>query len=233
MQNRRTLLAAAVLMLALALFFGTLPLYAAGMQSNSNTAGGNDSVSGAVGGALRNAADAVKGAAEDIFGTPGAGRRDAADNTGDGNNAGNNTQGSIPGDHSGSNPGDVPADNGSLNPDAGNGMAGDGTAGDNNTAEDMLPGDGMTSGTDPAGNGAGGADNPSGDELLPGETAGDGATLGDVNGDGMTDDRAPETTGTEAESDTGFSWGGILLAILTAAAVVVVVVMLLPRKSKR
>lgn len=203
MQKRRTLLAAAVLMLALTLFFGTLPLYASGMQSNSTTAGGNDSLSGTAGGALSNAADAVKGAAEDIFGTPGAGRRDAAgaaDNGGNTDaNTPENTAGDNPGANPGANPGDAPADNGSLNPDDG-----------------------------------GNADAPAGDELLPGETAGDGATLGDVNGDGITDDRAPETAGTEENTAaSGTSWGGILLAILTAAAVVVVVILLLPRKSKR
>ena len=109
-------------------------------------------------------------------------------------------------------------------------MAGDGTAGDNNTAGDMLPGNG-TDGMLP---GTGNTDNPAGDDLLPGETAGDGATLGDTNGDGMTDDRAPETTESPADTgdDPGISWGGILLALLAAAAVVVVIILLVPKKMK-
>ena len=60
---------------------------------------------------------------------------------------------------------------------------------------------------------------------------------GDVNGDGMTDDRAPETTtgtdtGTAADTmaNDGISWGGILLALLAAVAVIVVAVMLIPRR---
>ena len=62
------------------------------------------------------------------------------------------------------------------------------------------------------------------DSMNPGQNsgmAGDGATLGDTNGDGITDDRAPETAeDTGDKTDSGFSWGGILLAILAAAAVV-------------
>ena len=50
----------------------------------------------------------------------------------------------------------------------------------------------------------------------------------------MTDDRAPETTESPADTgeDTGISWGGILLALLAAAAVVVVIILLVPKKMK-
>ena len=64
-----------------------------------------------------------------------------------------------------------------------------------------------------------------------GTTEGNSTTLGDTNGDGMTDDGASDRTDTAGKD--GFSWGGILLAILAAAAVVVVIIMLIPRKNTR
>ena len=116
----------------------------------------------------------------------------------------------------------------------GGNMAVDGRRSADTTGDNAKNGNFPAAGNDMAG----GRDRtPAGDELLPGETAGDGATLGDVNGDGVTDDRAPDTTtgtdtGTAADTMTngGFSWGGILLALLAAVAVIVVAVMLIPRR---
>ena len=190
MQKRKSFWVSAALFLTLAVCFAALPLFAAGTPApgtvtGGNTAGQNSAGDSARGGLLNEAADAVRGAAEGIFG----GRRDAD------NAAGN--------------------------------------AADGNTADGNLSGKGVAGNT----NGNNTADRPmtdNGDELLPGETAGDGATLGDVNGDGITDDRAPETTtGSQQNEDTGFSWGGVLLAFLAAAAAVAVVVLLIPKKEKR
>ena len=116
MQTRKSILVSLTLLLALTLFFTALPLYAA---ANGNTAAGNaanGSTAGGstVGGMLEDAADAVRGAAEDRFGSrrdagnaaegnnenvPDGNLTDAPDNGSltDGNTAGNNTSGNAGG----------------------------------------------------------------------------------------------------------------------------------------
>ncbi|MBR4961394.1 MAG: hypothetical protein IKY52_10890 [Clostridia bacterium] len=198
MQNRKILCAAAVLMTLLTLFFAALPLYAAGSGTMNNQSGGM------VGGALENAADAVKGAAEGIFGN---GRTAADRNSRSGNTVTDERDNSLPAENTDSIPGS--------------------SAG---TAPDNTPGNASGNAS---GNMSGSTGRPdTADEQPPLDTAEDGSTLGDTNGDGMTDDRAPDKADTTAQKD-GFSWGGILLAILTAAAVIVVVILLIPRKSTR
>lgn len=56
----------------------------------------------------------------------------------------------------------------------------------------------------------------------PGASAGDGHTLGDTNGDGVTTDSVVED---------GVSWGWILLGLLAAAVVVVLIALCVPRRG--
>ena len=129
MQKRKTLCAAAVLMVLLTLFFTTLPLYAAGT-------GGMNGQGGTAGGVLENAADAVRGAAEDLFGgnTRSGGTPDGTmDGAADGipENAAEDVPGSVPDS--------VPGDTAGNDGIPGNG----GTAGNDGTLGD-TDGDGVT-----------------------------------------------------------------------------------------
>lgn len=56
----------------------------------------------------------------------------------------------------------------------------------------------------------------------PGASAGDGHTLGDTNGDGVTTDSVVEG---------GVPWGWILLGLLAAAVVVVLIALCVPRRG--
>ena len=139
MQKRKTLCAAAVLMVLLTLFFTTLPLYAAGT-------GGMNSQGGTAGGVLENAADAVRGAAEDLFGgnTRSGGTPDGTmDGAADGipENAAEDVPGSVPDSVPGSAPGDTAGNDGI--PGNGGTAGNDSTTGNDSTLGD-TDGDGVT-----------------------------------------------------------------------------------------
>ena len=163
MQNRKSISAAFLLLLALTLFFTTLPLYAV----NENTSNGNT-----------NAPAAGQGLVEDGV------LEEAADGARD--------------------------------------MVGDNAGGDlveDNQAETTIPGQTTTPGITEPGTVP---DNTVPDTTEPSVTAGDGHTLGDTNGDGITEDSVVED---------GVSWGWILLGLLAAAVVIVIIALCVSRRG--
>lgn len=70
------------------------------------------------------------------------------------------------------------------------------------------------------------------DNMVQDETNGDGnamdngSTLGDMDGNGMTDDST-----TDGALESGFSWGWFLLILLAAVVVIVIIALCVPRRG--
>lgn len=98
----------------------------------------------------------------------------------------------------------------------GNDQVGNDLAGDQ--AETTIPGQTTTPGITKPGT----VPDDTAPDTDPGASAGDGHTLGDTNGDGVTTDSVVEG---------GVPWGWILLGLLAAAVVVVLIALCVPRRG--